>query len=174
MLVKSKNDAEYDSDGEKGPLFDAVQGECGLEGKEEEEIVVENDDLTVAEVVTKNNDRVPILKRLGTLKVTESTTELQRRACSVRERKVELFARLRKAVDKNLPWIEDIASEVQANLAGDGFAFGAKWESQEPTNEEVEDEAQRVINAISFREPTVGVVDIMQGVKFQRIEIMGY
>ena len=165
---EEEGEAGYDSDGVQGPFFDAVQEEGRLEGDDEKEAGAGDADLPVTEVAVENDDAGRILERIDKMKNDELRKELQRRSCSVKGRKSELVARLREAVEKKLPLVAEMSAEVQANLAGDGFALGAKWEIQEPDDGEVEDEANRVIDSISFREPTVGVADVLQGVKFAK------
>ena len=152
----------------QGPFFDAVQEEGRLEGDDEREAGAGDADLAVTEIAVENDDPGRILERIDKMKNDELRKELQRRSCSAKGRKAELVARLREAVKKKLPLAEEMSAEVQGNLAGDGFALGARWELQEPDDVDVKDESQRVIDSISFREPIVGIADVLQGVQFAK------
>ena len=77
-----------------------------------------------------------------------------------------MLNRLREAIQMNLPLVDDIAPEAQANLAGEGFALGAKWELEEPNEDVVEDKNERMIDGVAFREPTVGEGGVVENVEF--------
>ena len=125
-ISESHNDEGYDSDGMQGPFFDAVEGEAQLEGEDEEEVGASNLPQLTQAAQQKNQAIVLANEIIERMRVKQLQEELKRRACSLKGKKKELQDRLKEAVQKNMPLVEDIDSEAMGNLAGEGFALAAK------------------------------------------------
>ena len=105
---------------------------------------------------------------MDTFKVVELKAELKKRACSMKGNRAVLVARLKEAIEKNLPLVATLEPEEADILAGEGFALGAKWELSTPNDDIVDNENDRVIEGQRFREPTVGVDEYIDGLPTAR------
>ena len=154
-LVSSVDDAlfleGYDSDGLRAP-WEEVEGlDIDDPNLDEEPLGIgsphvsppEADRQNVAENFTPPED-------VCKMKVAELKTELKRRGCSVTGKKDELVERLVKAIEENVPLVENLPTEKVENLAGDGFSPGAHWELLECNGEFVEENIPN-----NLRAPTV-------------------
>ena len=163
-VSEDSNEDCYDSDGAHGPFFDAVRNEAAFNEYDEDEV-------GAARVVQPNPAPPPPILTHGAidgLKVIELQLELRRRACPVRGKKAELVVRLKEAVDRNMPLMQNLDQETLDNLAGNGFSLGAKWEIEAPNNDVVEREDERLVDGVRFREPTVAEYEMVEGINNAR------
>ena len=143
------NDAGYYSDGNIGPLFDAVRDKPPLCGPDEEETGV-----GVTSKVPDIPDPVTLkIRDIEKLKFVELKDALKKRGCSAKGNKPELTARLKDAIEKNLEVVCDIGEGEVEKFSGEGFSIGAKWELEAVNEDDVcIEEDIREIGGKVFRE----------------------
>ena len=151
-MNEDQNDAGYDSDGDIGPLFDAVCDKPPIHGPDEEEIGV---GLTSKLPAIPEPVTLKIID-IDKLKVVDLKDALKKRGCSAKGNKPELTARLKDAIDNNLEVVCGIGEGEVENFAGEGFSVGEKWELEAANDDDVcIEEGIREIGGKVFREPTV-------------------
>ena len=66
---------------------------------------------------------------------------------------------------RNVPTAENMGAEAVANLSGDGFTPGARWEMLNANENDVcKEEGMRKIKGETFREPTVSEEQVVEGI----------
>ena len=156
-------DAGYDSDFEVGPFIQSGVEEEGMVCMDEEApeapepilAVAENDEndenIIAAEIVQPLQELTD--EQIGSMKVVELRTHLEKRGMSKSGLKVVLIARLKEAITQNVTLLIDRPSHEVTNHAGNGFDGGAYWSLLTPQDEDI-DESVMQVDGIRFREPT--------------------
>ena len=95
------------------------------------------------------------MEEASKLSVNALKEELKNRGLNVRGLKVVLQGRLKDAIEKGVPLIQNMSKEKIANMAADAFSLGAYWEELECDGEYVLDQIPHEFNA-----PTVPTGEI--------------
>ena len=152
----------YDSDGVRGPFYDAIEEEGPLVVNEEEVGGEESNGESGNMVANSPDDRQTVailaIDDVTNLKVNELKDELRKRGLgSFKGKKAELQQKLKEAIENNVPLMTNLSPEVMDNLADDVFAPGSYWKLVDNEGEGVEEveELQDLIEGEQFRAPTI-------------------
>lgn len=155
-VVDEAGEEGYDTDGKLGPFFDGVQDEEPLEEIMEEEIGagIRYEVPVAAATIDANQGQnlgsdtastTPPLTQDNIEKMTvkDLRAELEKRGLSRKGLKKELADRLVKAVEENMPLLQNVMVNEGEELAppDDGFAPQARWKIIDPNDDDIIDEA---------------------------------
>jgi len=160
MIDEALIEDGYDTDCQLGPFI-----ESGVEAEErvcmdEEPLGSENPNICETNIVENSIDATAVTAEsvltdelIDKMKVVELRLELEKRGISKNGLKADLVGRLKEAVAKNVPLLEDRPEVEVANSAGIGFEPGAYWQLMEQEGEEL-DESFMEVDGVVFRAPT--------------------
>ena len=147
---ETANDEGYDSDGLRAPWedceevdFDGLDAVCMTLPSRAPSVPPQ---AASPENITEKSISI---EEVNSLRVSQLRTELKKRGLSAAGLKEPLVARLKEAIQKGTPIIQNL-DENKANTAGDAFTPGAHWELLECDGEYINESIPR-----GFRAPTV-------------------